>query len=459
MKIVIIGAGPAGLFTAYQLEKYNLDITILEQGNKERFCPSIENKTKCINCKSCSIMEGLGGAGSASDFKFPITNDFGGTLYKYIGENEAINLMWEINRINENLFYKLFPNIKYPKIFSSENTKYKKLCTQNNLHLLDSKFIHLGSDYGKKIYKEFYNQLKNSIDFQFNSKVQSVIDDNGKYWVNYYKNDKTVSILADIVIIAAGRSGSKWVNKVCDTLNIKTINNKVDIGIRFECLNDVWKDITDELYESKIIYKTKTYEDLVRTFCMNPSGSVVTEKTNGLITVNGHSYEDQSLKTKNTNFALLVSKNFTEPFKDSNGYGEAIVSLSNMLSGGVIVQRLGDLIRGKRTTNSRLKDNTVIPTLKTEPGDLSLVLPKRILDDILEMIEKLNCIVPGMINDDNLLYGVELKKYNSLVQIDNNLQAKKNLYIIGDCSGVTHSLSQASASGLFVGKNILKQIF
>ena len=245
---------------------------------------------------------------------------------------------------------------------------------------------------------------------------------------------------------------------VCKKLKIHTRSNRVDLGVRFECPDEIWNHITKDLYESKITYRTKTYEDLVRTFCMNPSGAVVTENTNGGITVNGHSFEDAALKTNNTNFALLVSKTFTEPFDDSSEYGEAIIKLSNMLGGGVIVQRYGDLIRGKRSTKSRIAENTVLPTLNAEPGDLSLVLPKRILDDIIEMIQALDHLVPGMVNDDNLLYGVECKFYNNTVDVDEHLRAKgfDSLYFIGDGSGWTHSLSQSSASGLYVAEQIAK---
>ena len=461
-KVVIVGAGPAGLFAAFKLSKNeNFDIQVLEKGLENRKCPSIENKINCINCNICSITEGLGGAGAYSDGKFPITNDFGGALYRYTGKDKAISLMKQVDSYNRFFYENLELDFSFPKIFSSKDSKYKKLCTQNNLHLLDADIRHLGSDIGKIIYKELYKKLLDQrVKFSFQSEVCSVRLNNDNTYTIDYKNQITrniISIEADIVIVATGRSGSKWVaDQLCKDLKIKTSNNRIDIGIRFECPNEVWNHITEELYESKIVYKTKTYEDLVRTFCMNPSGSVVTEKSNNIITVNGHSYEDLSLKTDNTNFALLVSKHFTEPFNDSNEYGEAIARLSNMLSGGALVQRYGDLIRGKRTTKQRLLENTVKPTLNAEPGDLSLVLPKRILDDILEMIEKLNVIAPGMINDDNLLYGTEIKQYNCTVEVDNSLQAKKNLYIIGDCSGVTHSLSQASASGLHVAYSILE---
>ena len=227
------------------------------------------------------------------------------------------------------------------------------------------------------------------------------------------------------------------------------------MGVRVELTAELFSHLTDELYESKIVYRTEKFEDKVRTFCMNPHGSVVTENTNGIITVNGHSYEDPARQTANTNFALLVAKHFSEPFKDSNGYGESIARLSNMLGGGVIVQRFGDLIRGRRSTHKRLEENFVVPTLQAEPGDLSLVLPKRILDGIIEMIYALDKIAPGTANDDTLLYGVEVKFYNMEVEVDENLEScHKGLYIIGDGSGVTHSLSHASASGVYVARRI-----
>ena len=244
---------------------------------------------------------------------------------------------------------------------------------------------------------------------------------------------------------------------VCEKLSIESKRNRVDIGVRVELPAVVFSHLTDELYESKIVYRTEKFEDKVRTFCMNPYGSVVNENTNGIITVNGHSFEDPKMRTQNTNFALLVAKHFTAPFKDSNGYGESIARLSNMLGGGVIVQRFGDLIRGRRSNKKRIEEGTVRPTLAATPGDLSLVLPKRILDGIIEMINALDKIAPGTANDDTLLYGVEVKFYNMEVDIDENLETKyKGLYIIGDGSGVTHSLSHASASGVYVADRIVE---
>jgi uncharacterized FAD-dependent dehydrogenase len=256
-------------------------------------------------------------------------------------------------------------------------------------------------------------------------------------------------------VISGGRSGSKWMEGVCRDMDIPTKSNRVDIGVRVELPAEVFARLTDELYESKIVYRTSKYEDLVRTFCMNPHGVVVNENTNGIVTVNGHSFEDPAKHTNNTNFALLVAKHFSEPFHDSNGYGETIARLSNMLGGGVMVQRFGDLIRGRRSTQKRIDEGFITPTLSATPGDLSLVMPKRILDGIVEMIYALDKIAPGTANDDTLLYGVEVKFYNMEVAIDEHLETPhRGLFVIGDCSGVTHSLSHASASGVYVARYI-----
>lgn len=291
------------------------------------------------------------------------------------------------------------------------------------------------------------------MDFYFDSPVDSVAAVDGGYQI--FSNGQTYE--CEKCIISVGRSGSKWMERICQELQIPTSSNRVDIGVRVELPADVFSHLTDELYESKIVYRTQKYGDQVRTFCMNPKGAVVTENTNGIITVNGHSYEDPSKHTENTNFALLVAKHFSEPFKDSNGYGESIARLSNMLGGGVIVQRFGDLIRGQRSTPARIEEAFITPTLKATPGDLSLVLPKRILDGIMEMIYALDKIAPGTANDDTLLYGVEVKFYNMEVQVNEKLEScHKGLYIIGDGSGITHSLSHASASGIYVARNLLE---
>ena len=451
--VIIIGAGPGGIFAAYELtkEKSDLRIAVLEGGHalEKRKCPIDGDKIKsCINCKSCSIMNGFGGAGAFSDGKYNITNQFGGTLYEYIGKEKAMELMHYVDDLN----------VKYggegTKLYSTTNTHIKKLCLQNGLHLLDASVRHLGTDINYIVLQNMYKELSSKADFYFDTYVESVQKTEEGYVVS--TADKNYS--CSKCIVSAGRSGSKWAEKLCSDLEIKTKSNRVDIGVRVELPAEVFSHLTDELYESKIVYRTEKFEDLVRTFCMNPHGVVVNENTNGIVTVNGHSYEDPAKHTANTNFALLVAKHFSEPFRDSNGYGESIARLSNMLGGGVLVQRFGDLIRGRRSNARRIEESFVTPTLKATPGDLSLVMPKRILDGIIEMIYALDKIAPGTANDDTFLYGVEVKFYNMEVELDRNLEtAHKGLYIIGDCSGVTHSLSHASASGVHVARAILEE--
>ena len=303
------------------------------------------------------------------------------------------------------------------------------------------------------VLENLYTQLKEQVDFFFDTPVESIEVMDGGYRVLCHDG----AYECEKCIVSVGRIGSKWMEKVCRDLKIPTKSNRVDLGVRVELPAAVFAHLTDELYESKIVYRTKQYGDKVRTFCMNPKGAVVNENTNGIITVNGHSYEDPAMQTENTNFALLVSKHFSEPFKDSNGYGESIARLSNMLGGGVIVQRFGDLIRGRRSTPSRMEDTFITPTLQATPGDLSLVLPKRLLDGIIEMIYALDKVAPGTANDDTLLYGVEVKFYNMEVEVSDKLESRHpGLYIIGDGSGITHPLSHASASGVHVARDIAR---
>ena len=448
--VIIVGAGPGGIFAAYELTQLNskLKVAVFEEGYalEKRKCPiDGKNIKSCINCKQCSIMSGFGGAGAFSDGKYNITNDFGGTLYEYIGKQEAIKLMEYVDEINMN------NGGKGTKMFSSKDSKFSKICLQNKLKLLEAKVRHLGTDINYVVLENLYNELKTKVDFYFETPVTDIIVSNNGYKII----TKNAEYLCDKCVVSIGRSGSKWIEKLCKRLRIPTNSNRVDIGVRVELPAEIFSHLTDELYESKITYITKKYEDQVRTFCMNPNGFVVNENTNGIITVNGHSFDGDDKKTDNTNFALLVSKKFSEPFKDSNGYGESIARLSNMLGGGVIVQKFGDLIRGRRSTPHRIEKGIVVPTLHATPGDLSLVLPKRILDDIVEMIYALDKIAPGTANDDTLLYGVEVKFYNMEVALDNNLETRhKGLYMIGDGSGVTHSLSHASASGVYVARKI-----
>lgn len=450
---IIIGAGPGGIFSAYEMTKSDntLKVAVIERGNplEKRKCPIDGKKIKsCVKCPTCAIMSGFGGAGAFSDGKYNITNKFGGTLHEHIGAENAIELMKYVDEIN------LAYGGEGTRLYSTANSKLKKECLENGLHLLDAQVRHLGTDINYVVLENLYNELKTKADFFFNTDVISISERDDGYSV--HTSDKVFE--CKNCIISAGRSGSKWMGGVCRDLGIPTLSNRVDIGVRVELPYEVFSRLTDELYESKIVYRTEKFEDLVRTFCMNPHGVVVNENTNGIVTVNGHSYEDPEKHTENTNFALLVSKRFSAPFKDSNGYGESIARLSNMLGGGVIVQRFGDLVRGRRSTEQRIIEGYVTPTLSATPGDLSLVIPKRILDGIIEMIYALDKIAPGTANDDTLLYGVEVKFYNMQVQIDESLETNHSgVYVIGDCSGVTHSLSHASASGVHVARKLLKK--
>ena len=457
--VIIIGAGPGGIFSAYEFAKKRpeLKVAVFEAGSplEKRKCPIDGKKVKsCIKCPTCAIMNGFGGAGAFSDGKYNITNDFGGTLYEHIGKDKATELMRYVDDIN------VSHGGENTKMYSTAGSRLKKVCMQNKLQLLEASVRHLGTDINYVVLKNLYDELKDKVEFYFNTSVTrlEVLDGDDvaggcRYRIRYGAQDETAA--ARFVIASVGRSGSSWMEKVCGELDIPTLSNRVDIGVRVELPADIFSHLTDELYESKIVYRTEKFEDRVRTFCMNPYGIVVNENTNGIVTVNGHSFEDPAKRTQNTNFALLVSKHFSEPFKDSNGYGESIARLSNMLGGGVIVQRFGDLERGRRSNRTRIEEGTVRPTLDATPGDLSLVLPKRILDGIIEMIYALDKIAPGTANDDTLLYGVEVKFYNMEVELSDDLETKyPGFYCIGDGSGVTHSLSHASASGVYVADRI-----
>ena len=451
--VIIIGAGPGGIYSAYELTRLcpDLHIAVFESGHplEKRRCPIDGEKIKtCIGCKSCSIMSGFGGAGAFSDGKYNITNNFGGSLHEHIGKKHALELMRYVDEIN------MTHGGEGTRLFSTAGSRFKKLCIQNKLNLLDASVRHLGTDINYVVLENLYAELSQRVDFFFDTPVRKI----EKTPEGYVVITDSGKCTCESCIVSVGRSGSKWMEQVCRDMHIETRSNRVDIGVRVELPAVVFSHLTDELYESKIVYRTEKFEDNVRTFCMNPNGIVVNENTNGIVTVNGHSYEDKSLQTENTNFALLVAKHFSEPFHDSNGYGESIARLSNMLGGGVIVQRFGDLVRGRRSTVKRIEEGLVTPTLAATPGDLSLVLPKRILDGIIEMIYALDKIAPGTANDDTLLYGVEVKFYNMEVALDEHLEtAHRGLYVIGDGSGITHSLSHASASGVFVARDILAQ--
>ncbi len=448
--IIIAGAGASGVFMSYELAKLNVNakVLVLDKGSRleERVCPIKRGLTKsCVKCNPCHIMNGYGGAGTLSDGKYNITTQFGGDLHNYVGVDKAMELMEYVDEVLCSM------GGASAKLYSTGNSQLKTECLKYDLHLLEAKVRHLGTDRNVRILGEMYNYCKDKIDMQFKTVVSDVSrEEDGTFVVTTTAGEQ---FCCRDLVLATGRSGSKWISQICDKMGVEQKKNRVDIGVRVELPAEIFKHITDDVYESKIIYQTDKYNDLVRTFCMNPYGEVVSENTNGIVTVNGHSYDDPSLHTQNTNFALLVSNHFTEPFDDSNEYGESIAKLSNMLGGGVLLQRFGDLVKGRRSSERRMRKCFTQPTLQATPGDLSLVIPKRQLDDIIEMIYALDKIAPGTANEDTLLYGVEVKFYNSVVKVDGNLETSvPRMYALGDGSGVTHSLSQASASGVHVAR-------
>ncbi|NCB42967.1 MAG: NAD(P)/FAD-dependent oxidoreductase [Clostridia bacterium] len=447
--IIVVGTGAAGVFMSYELTKIynNASVLMIDKGQvlDKRSCPIKQGLTDhCIKCKPCHIMNGYGGAGTLSDGKYNITTAFGGDLHEYVGRDKAMELMEYVDSVLCDM------GGADAKLYSTGNSDLKTVALQNNLHLLDAKVRHLGTDRNALILQKMFDYAKERIDMQFLTTVETVERKDGGFVI---RTDTGDDYSCKDLVLATGRSGSKWISDVCRKMDIPMKSNRVDIGLRVELPAEIFKHITDDVYESKIVYKTDKYNDTVRTFCMNPYGEVVSENTDGIVTVNGHSYADEALHTENTNFALLVSNKFTEPFRNSNEYGESIARLSNMLGGGVLLQKFGDLVKGRRSNEHRMAKCFTRPTLKATPGDLSLVMPKRQLDDIIEMIYALDKIAPGTANEDTLLYGVEVKFYNSVVKVNKNLETEvKNFYVLGDGSGVTHSLSQASASGVHLAR-------
>lgn len=455
--IVIIGCGTAGIFAGYELNRLipGADILMLEQGNDiyHRNCPIVSKKVpSCIQCKSCDIMNGFGGAGAFSDGKYNFTTNFGGWLTDYLDSQYVMELIEYADSIN----MKFGATDERFSTESDEARKISKLALGYDLHLLSASVKHLGTENNKEILQRMYDYLTEKVEIVCNAPVDSIKNTDFGYSLNM-KDGQVIN--CKYLIVAPGRSGAEWFSDQCRRLGLPLINNQVDIGVRVELPAKVFEHITDVVYEAKFLYRTKQYGDVVRTFCMNPYGYVVSENVDGIITVNGHSYTDKKLRSENTNFALLVSNRFTQPFNEPYQYGKSIASLSNMLGGGVLVQRFGDLIQGKRTNVHRLGQSFTKPTLNATPGDLSLVLTKRHLDNIIEMINVLDNIAPGTANYDTLLYGVEVKFYSSRLQLTNEFETQlKNFFAIGDGAGITRGLSQAAASGVHVARAIAKRL-
>lgn len=479
--IIIVGAGPSGIFCAYKLitEKPDLKILMIEKGSaiENRICPK-RKLGKCVGCSPCHITTGFSGAGAFSDGKLTLaSSETGGNLSELIGEDEVKKLIKEMDDI-----YLSFGADRALHGVDNEEaiSKIRRKAIQADMKLVESPIRHLGTEASYKIYGKLQEYLlEHNVKIIFNTAVKDILRKQDGY-INdptdaVFKEkyiDEVIGVItdngdeyyADRIVVGAGREGSAWFKGVCEKNNIATKPGTVDIGVRVECRDEVMRELNDNMYESKLIYYTKTYADKVRTFCQNPSGEVALENYtlpdgSHIQTVNGHAYKGDEYKTNNTNFALLVSKNFTEPFKEPLEYGAAYAKIANMLAGGtVLVQTYGDLKRGRRSKPDRIRHGNVVPTLKdAEAGDLSLVLPHRVLVDIIEMIEAMDKIVPGIANDETLLYGVEVKFYSNKVLIDTNCETSiKGLYAIGDSSSWTRGLSIASSMGLYVASKILE---
>ena len=461
--VVIVGAGPCGIFCAYELMEKNKDLKVLlvDKGHDifKRRCPVLEHKiAKCPKNKegvsgcypSCSITNGFGGAGAYSDGKFNITSEFGGWMTDYLDPSIVLDLIKYVDQIQ--LKHGATTVVTDPT--TDEVREIEKKGIAVGLKLLRSEVRHLGTEANQEILKEIYKELEKNIDMRFDTQVTDVIVENNQV-VGIKINDEVID--TNNVLLAVGRDGSLWLEEICKKHTIEMTNNQVDVGVRVETTNLVMEEINKYLYEAKFVYQAPTGK-LVRTFCANPSGHVVVENHSGTMLANGHAYSDPALGTNNTNFALLVSHEFSEPFDEPNEYAHEVSRLANKLScGSIIVQRYGDIKKGRRTTEKRLKEGFIEPTLKEAvPGDLGLVLPYVTLKSIIEMIEALDHVTPGIANDHTLLYGVEAKFYSARPVVNDKFMTKVNgLYVGGDGAGITRGLAQASANGVWVARDIL----
>lgn len=457
--VIIIGAGPGGIFCAYELleQKPELKVLMIEKGRsiEQRNCPKRVTK-QCVGCKPCSITTGFAGAGAFSDGKLSLSPDVGGNLPQILGYDKTIELIGESDRIY--LKFGADANV-YGLDKEKEIREIRKKAINANLKLVECPIRHLGTEEGYKIYTKLQKHLEErGAVLQFQTMVEQILVEDGR--AVGVVTDKGESFYAEEIVSAVGREGADWFKDKCGEIGIETTPGTVDVGVRVEVRDEVMQFLNENLYEAKLIYHTPTFDDKVRTFCTNPSGEVATEYyENGLAVVNGHAYKSKDYKTNNTNFAILVSKNFTKPFKTPIEYGKQIAQLSNMLCGGkVLVQTFGDFKRGRRTTEERLCRNNLMPTLKDAvPGDLSLVFPHRIMVDIEEMLVALDRITPGIAADETLLYGVEVKFYSNRVVVNEDFETSiAGLRAIGDGAGVTRGLQQASANGISVARSILK---
>jgi uncharacterized FAD-dependent dehydrogenase len=450
--VAIIGGGISGLMAAYRINQDNpsYKVIVLEKGPdiNRRKCPIVSGATStCTNCPSCSIMEGMAGAGAFSDGKYVITTDYGGWLTDYLDKEMVMR------------YIELADSVLVE--FGATQHRYmpddslRQLCLRYDLHMLQAQLKHLGTDSNFETMKNLIDFLRERVVLQSNCEVLNVDSESHTITIKSNKLEKTLQ--AEHIVFAVGRVGSRFFAEWCRNNNINMMNNQVDIGVRVELPTIIWDEFSTKIYEPKIFYRSKRYGDTTRMFCFNERGNVVMENTGGILTVNGHSYRDPARKTSNSNFALLTTIRFTEPFNEPIEYARAVASMANMISGGsVLVQRLGDLEMGRRTNAHRIGQSTTIPTLDAVPGDLSLCMPKRQLDNIIETLHMLNNIAPGTANHDTLLYGVECKYYSACPQaVDFELEGCSKIYAIGDGAGFTRSLSHAAAHGLYIADKIL----
>lgn len=460
---IIIGAGPMGIFTAYELMQKapNMKVLLIDKGHDiyHRVCPIILKKIKQCpkdmygnsGCKpACSITCGFGGAGAYSDGKFNITNEFGGWMSDYIDSDEVIDLIRYVDEIN--LKHGAPKEITDP--YTKEVLDIERRGIAVGLKLLRSEVRHLGTEINLQVLQSIYEEMKGHIDYLFSTEVKEIVVEENTIKGVILSDDQFIA--SDYVVMGVGRGGSNWQTQILEKHGVKFHNNRVDIGVRVETNDIVMEEINKYLYEGKFIYNTSVGTQ-VRTFCSNPSGHVVVENWNGIMVCNGHAYHDSKLGSKNTNFALLVSHEFEEPFHDANEYAREISHLANKLSGGgVIVQKFGDIIKGRRSTQKRINEGFVKPTLKEAiPGDLGLILPYNTMKSLIEMINALDAVTPGIANDHTLFYGVEAKFYSDRVEVTNEFETSiKNLFVGGDGAGITRGLAQAGANGVKVARVI-----
>ena len=457
--IMVLGTGEAGIFAAYELALRcpEAKVLVVDQGADiyHRSCPIVAGKVKtCIHCPVCDTMCGFGGAGAFSDGKFNFTTDFGGWLTDFLPQDEVMELIEYVDSLN----VKHGATTQCYSTTTPQARELEKKALEFDLHLLQARCKHLGTENNLRILTNIYEHIRDKHTFRFNTPVQDIeVNPQGGYTLVTEGGERYT---APYLIAGPGRSGAEWFANQCKKLGLELLNNQVDIGVRVELPASVFEHITDVVYESKLVYRTKQYGDQVRTFCMNPYGHVVAENVEGINTVNGHSYADPALQSENTNFALLVSNRFTQPFNEPYRYGKHIASLSNMLAGGVLVQRFGDLVKGVRTNEHRMSKSFTRPTLTAAvPGDLSLALPKRQLDDIIEMIYALDKLAPGTANYDTLLYGAEVKFYSARIALSHQLEtALPGFFAVGDGAGVTRGLAQAGASGVKAARVVAERL-